>query len=132
MLRCEGRGHCASAAPVFPTLRGIKIELEAERSGSGAARAKVIGFSSQAFEAAPCPSVGVHRSSSSTILATVYNDLMNTCVASKPELARDNDFQNLIATTLLDLSHAGQIEPRELTRIALARASNYVRTKQRK
>ena len=66
------------------------------------------------------------------ILATVYNDVMNTCVASKPELARDNDFQNLIATTLLDLAHAGQIEPRELTRIALARASNYVRPKQRK
>ena len=67
-----------------------------------------------------------------TVLATVYNDVMNTCVASKPELARDNDFQNLIASTLLDLAHAGEIEPRELTRIALARARNYVRPKQRK
>jgi hypothetical protein len=52
------------------------------------------------------------------------------CVASKPELARYNDFQNFIASTLLDLAHAGQIEPRELTRIALVRARNYVRPKQ--
>ena len=65
-----------------------------------------------------------------TILATVYNDVMNTCAAKNPELARDNDFQNLIASTLLDLAHAGQVGPRELTKGALAAASGYVGTKE--
>lgn len=60
-----------------------------------------------------------------TILTNVHNDVMNSLVVSTPELARDDDFKNYIAQTLLDLARAGQVDPRELSRYALDKGKQY-------
>ena len=60
-----------------------------------------------------------------TILATVYNEAMNSLVVSTPALARDEDFKNYIAQTLLDLARAGRVDPRDLTLYTLAKGKEY-------
>lgn len=65
------------------------------------------------------------------ILGSVFEDVLCGVSVRAPLLAKDDGYKDHVAHVLIDLARAGQIDRRELTRTALAKGEQFVKTMRR-